>query len=314
MWIGFCMLSRLLSNKDIKEVELDLTGTCNLSCPLCARNYNNQSDLILYNERPISDIINQLNAFPNLTDCCLAGIVSEPTLYKDFFKLIKYLVNRNIKIELYTNASIHTTSWWKELAKLLTQRDKVYFTICGSSQELHEKYRKGSNLQTIIDNAMAFKKSSKYNIDCIQYIIFEYNKNDYASIDTKKIIEKFSHNCSIDSLPYRERFNIKKSNTLEKTISMRQELSDKYAYISKYGKRALSSKKSLIKCKSFDDKFVAIDQFGKIYPCFLYRLYEKNINFNLNYEKIFNFDYDFCYECEKNTTAILEQNGLERMG
>ena len=37
--------------------------------------------------------------------------------------------------------------------KYLDENDKVYFTICGSTQELHETYRKGTNLKNILKNA-----------------------------------------------------------------------------------------------------------------------------------------------------------------
>ena len=33
------MCSTVLYTHDIEEIEMDLTGTCNLKCPLCTRNY-----------------------------------------------------------------------------------------------------------------------------------------------------------------------------------------------------------------------------------------------------------------------------------
>ena len=45
--------------------------------------------------------------------------------------------------------------------------DKVFFTICGSTQELHSRYRVGSDLQQVLNNAAAFKRDNKYTNDWI---------------------------------------------------------------------------------------------------------------------------------------------------
>ena len=106
-------------NKEwVYEIELELTTNCNLSCPLCARNQVEAQNLMDGNTRSVDDIILQLDGYPNIKNCCLAGILSEPTLYKDLFILIEYLNNRNIEIELYTNADTHDNDYWYELGKL----------------------------------------------------------------------------------------------------------------------------------------------------------------------------------------------------
>jgi organic radical activating enzyme len=306
-----------LKKEDILEIELDLTGTCNLDCPLCTRNYINAKHLIKYNERPLLEIIAQLEEYPNIQNCCMAGIISEPTLYKEFFGLIKYLVGRKIELEIYSNASIHNEAWWAELASLVSPRDKVFFTVCGSTQELHQKYRVNSSLAKILANHKAFKAACPYNVDYIQHIRFEYNAEDFESPAMKEIMSRFSHDASIDSLPYNERFGFIKDE--ENKIKLIADLARHYKVISDIAKkRYVENKKGTIscqmRCKSLETRFIAIDQFGEIFPCFLYRIYNTEEKFTLNYEKINKFTYDFCYECEATTTGLLEKNNLERMG
>jgi MoaA/NifB/PqqE/SkfB family radical SAM enzyme len=300
-------MNYLLREEDIKEVELELTGTCNLNCPLCTRNYHHADHMMKHNERPISDIINQLDKYKALNEINLAGAVSEPTLYKDFFELIKYLVNRNIKIELYTNGNTRNISWWKELAKLLTQQDKVNFTICGSSQGLHEKYRKGSNLQTIIDNAMAFKNINKN--DYLQYIVFEYNKNDLHSIEMKKIIEKFNNFYKVESegirrlTDYKSTVDITPQNQRDKIIK----------HIFKNRAKPEDNIKYDIMCKSFYEKKIYINQFGGISACYIHAEFE-GTTFDdsiFNYQNIMNFKYQDCFLCEKRTKLIIDKCGLD---
>jgi len=306
-----------LKKEDVLEIELDLTGTCNLDCPLCTRNYVNAKHLLKYNERSVEEIIKQLDEYPNIKNCCMAGIISEPTLYKRFFELISYLVKREIELEIYSNASVHSPEWWGKLAKLLSPRDKVFFTVCGSTQELHEKYRVGSSLKKVLDNHQAFKAACPYDIDYVQHIRFEYNREDFESPAMKEILSRFSHDASIDSLPYNERFGFIEDEG--NRIKMTADLARHYKLISDSAKKRYQLNKSgeiscKMRCKSLETKFIAIDQFGEIYPCFLYRIYNSEEKFTLNYEKINKYTYDFCYECESMTTFLLEKYKLERMG
>lgn len=68
----------------------------------------------------------------------------------------------------------------------------MYFTICGSTQELHEHYRKGTNLSSILHNAEVLRMSGKHN-DYAQCIRFNYNSNDFDSKRFKHLVENFSH-------------------------------------------------------------------------------------------------------------------------
>ena len=87
----------MIVHKDqIEEIEMDLTGVCNLQCPLCTRNYAHANHLVKKNVRTIEDITKQLDGYPNLKRFFIAGAVSEPTMYKDFIKFIEYLNSRDI--------------------------------------------------------------------------------------------------------------------------------------------------------------------------------------------------------------------------
>jgi organic radical activating enzyme len=299
-----------LSRDEILEVELELTGTCNLDCPLCLRSYEYAQHLVQKNIRPVSEWIAQLDTFPNLKYVCMAGSVSEPTMYKDFMPLVEYLVQRNVRIELYTNGNTHKPEWWEQLGNIFTKQDRVYFTICGSTQELHEKYRVNSDLQQIRDHATAFRKNGKC-IDYCQHIRFEYNAEDLETDAMKAIIAEFSNPWLIESSPYQERFNILGQST---DIKMHGKLGEKYNTIkTSILKRHAGGANCKMRCKSFETKFLSINQFGEEFPCFLYRVYKKTPFDHTDYTDIHKFEYDFCYECESLTTSILERNGMERM-
>ena len=283
------------------EVELDLTGTCNLSCPLCSRNYTHAQHMVHKNIRPLDEIIEQLNTFPNIERAFVAGQVSEPTLYPDFLDYLRYLKSRNIYIELYTNGSTRDQKFWRTLSNILDEDDQVHFTICGSTQELHETYRVGSSLSKILENVKAFR--SDKNNDYCQFIRFEYNKDDESNV--KKI--EFSNHYSVGTEGdrfYNEKvkdpkIGIKPEDTRDRLI--------KWIFNN-------PSNTGVIKCKSIEDKKIYIDQNGKISACYIHYEYNPEHVFDgdrFNYEGILNFKYDKCMLCEEKTRYKIEKLGLD---
>jgi len=298
-------------DKDFVEaIELELTSACNLNCPLCARNYEEAQHLLTPYSRPLSEIIAQLDEYPNIKKCCLAGILSEPTLYPELFGLIKYLNSRNIQTELYSNGNTHDEVYWEQLGTLTNELNTVIFTVCGSTQEIHERYRRGSDLQQLLRHHLAYKRGNKCGNDYLQHIMFEYNRDDFENMD--EIRSQFTNECNIDSLPYNTRFtNI---NDLPPEMDQRYELLAKYKTIHEFGKSRFG-KNTEIRCKSHDEKFIAFDNMGRTYPCFLYRVFNTDHDWHLDYTDILNYKHEFCLECEKLTCTLLDgTEGLERMG
>jgi len=293
----------MLINKNyFEEFEMDLTGVCNLSCPLCSRNYTHAQHMVHKNIRPLDEIIKQLDQFPNLKRTFLAGQVSEPTLYPEFLDYLKYLKSRKIYIELFTNGSTRDVEFWKEVAKILDDSDQVHFTICGSTQELHEKYRVGSSLQKILENAEAVRSIKP--IDYCQFIRFRYNEDDECNI--KKF--PFSNYYRVDSEG--DRFfndmernydeDIRPLETRDKTI--------KWIFDNK-------PSEGEIKCKSLEDKKIYISQDGKISACYIHYEYEPNHTFNIlknfDYSEILDFKFESCFLCEKKTKFKIDKMGLD---
>jgi len=285
----------------VRMLELELTGTCNLSCPLCVRSNPDFEKFVSKNIRPLGDIIEQLDLFPNITNMCLAGIISEPTHYDDLIPLVLYLESRNIEVELYVNGNTHDEEWWFNLGKTL-KCTEVIFTVCGSTQAVHGTYRVGSDLGEIYRHAEAFRRSGNCN-DTIQVIKFNYNEHDLDD-NHDYIVRGFNKVRSINSLPYQERFGINCD------IKMTGRLSEIYSRIHRSTLDRFKSSK--VKCKSLETRFISIDQFGNEYPCFLYKLYTDDV-FDYDYTKIRDNEHSFCFECEKMATVMLELNGMERM-
>lgn len=289
---------KTILNDDINIVELDLSTICNAKCPLCMR----QSQLFpeIYKKpffRQVDDIVEQLNKFKNLEYVYLIGQMSEPTLHPQFLDIINYLKSRNIKIKICTNGDTNNPIFWKKLGEMLNNDDRVWFGICGSTQELHAKYRIGTKLQNILLNSEILR--SVRRIDGAKCIRFSYNDDDFNSSIFKKMIKRFSF------VEYTE--TCYQDNNIN-DFSPRTEINKKYEQINTIAKTFNCISPGNL-CQSKIEKSIQIDPYGNIFPC--YRFLEMNShNVDWEYNKIESGFYDCCVLCNKKVVEYVNRKGL----
>ncbi len=299
----------MLDKSNINIIELELTTLCNADCPLCYRNYKAfKSHYPKTISRPIDEVINQLNEYPNLNEIRLVGSISEPTLYDKFFELVKYIVNRNIKIEICTNGDTNNPKWWKELGNILKKTDDVFFSICGSTQELHNIYRKGTKLKNILVNAEAFRSSGNQN-DFAQCIRFEYNDENFNSKDFKDTISVFSN------IYWTETFLSKDPNIYINTLNLdklnpMKSKQDKYYKMDKFSKVLFERGKSETICQSINEKSIQLDINGNIYPCYLFLEASKGEKWDQDYDSIKKSKDEVCRFCQEHVYNYCLSNNM----
>lgn len=263
---------------DIIRLELELTNTCNLKCPLCIRQTHSfEKNNKLF--RNIELITQQLDNFNNLKYITIAGQTSEPTLYPDLFKLLKYLITeRKIEVSLYINGETFDDKYYKKLGLLFRQSNsKIYLTICGSTDKIHSKYRVGSILENIIRRYNIISTYS--NNKCIlTWIIFEYNYDDFIQNKTK--FNKYNLEV-FNTLPINAAYNLQQT-----AFDLPNKLNKIYNLLDKNVKP--------IECISDKNYFRIIDFKGNIYPCSMFK----------------NFGTTYCYECENKNYNILHSNKI----
>lgn len=293
----------------VEDVELELTTLCNAKCQLCYRNYTSFNDHYPGTQiRPFDAIVSQLDTFPQLKWVRLVGTISEPTLYPHFLELVAYIKSKNINIEICTNGDTNTHEWWAELSGLLTSTDRVYFTICGSTQQLHEQYRRNTRLCRILSNATAFR-SSKHN-DYAQCIRFRYNSDDLDSPEFANVVSAFSH------IYWTETFLLKSHDTYmdSKNIELLQPNTAKvndYMQIDKFARAKFSNPiKGRAYCMSWENKSQQIDINGKVYPCYLFLEASGGEEWDGDYDRILNMDYDVCKYCDRAVVDLCNKKDL----
>jgi len=310
----------ILTVNSIKEFEMELTGVCNLSCSLCTRNYKHADHMLGVKHRPIKDIIKQLDVFKNLNRVMLAGAVSEPTLYKDFIELIKYLNSRNIFIDLFTNGDTKTPEFWEEVGELFNQgnqESRCTFTVCGTTNASHKKYRIGSSLNNIMKNAYAFKKTNRTKADYVQVIDFEYNKNENFT----RIKNKFNNSYHVHSEGRRRLKDFKKPPAPGVTPPLRIEkaINTIFKFRPKPGDSNIN-----IKCNAIKNSKLFMNQYGQLHHCYISAEFNEskddfllkdpstlNEHTLFDFSKVLDFTYPDCFQCSTKTLKLIERSGLD---
>jgi MoaA/NifB/PqqE/SkfB family radical SAM enzyme len=162
------------------SVFLDVSTYCNAGCPQCHRTDPNGLGKIDWLPLIQWDIETFKKAFPkeeleNIREIDFCGTWGDPVMCKDLFEMIEHVIkNSDARIEMHTNGSIRDEEWWWDLGVLCGNRLNVYFTIDGINQEMHEKYRRFTDLQKTLDNMHSLSQTNTNIIS--QTIIFKHNQ------------------------------------------------------------------------------------------------------------------------------------------
>lgn len=199
------------NNETIEWLDIELTSFCNISCKGCFRSITPYTDKILNKTYITLDTIKEKfikEDFPNIKIINFCGSVDEPVTHPNFFEIIHYFSSWGAHINIATNGSLKTTSWWKKLAEALPEKHRVTWGIDGAD-ETSEIYRRGSNFNKVRENFRAFNKAGGKSI--WQFIEFEHNQHqtelakqiakDEGFVDFKLII---SHRKDVNGIKHKK--------------------------------------------------------------------------------------------------------------
>ena len=145
---------------DLRSLVLDveLTSYCNLRCPQCSRT-DEHNNLEKKSWLPLHSVsIDQFkNWFPPKVICTLkqihfSGTYGDPGMCKDLAQIVDYIIDKGTcKISINTNGSMRDSDYWWDIAAKGQHRLKIILDIDGINQEMHGFYRRGSDLEKVLD-------------------------------------------------------------------------------------------------------------------------------------------------------------------
>ncbi len=179
------------STETLEWIDIELTSFCNIRCKGCFRVMSKEADKILNKTYLDLEVIKEKfkkEMFPNIKIINFCGSVDEPTTHPQFFEIIKHFATWGCHINVATNGSLRTSTWWKTLAEIMPESHVVTWGIDGSD-ETSELYREGSNFKKVQQNFRAFIAAG--GRAHWQFIVFEHNEHQLEIAKKMAVNEGF---------------------------------------------------------------------------------------------------------------------------
>lgn len=259
--------------EQLRLIQLEITNRCQASCPMCSRNCQGGSvnPLLTLSDWTFDDFKKVLTpeVLTQIEIIIFCGTYGDPLINNDLLEMCRYAkeINPQIAIDISTNGSLRSESWWEEFATSLPKNHKVIFGIDGL-EDTHHLHRVGTSFNKIISNAESFIKAGG-NAEW-HYLIFKHNQHQVNEAETlsqhlgfSKFQKKQSTRFLLEpTAPVRN-----KNNNIEYFI----EPTD-FTELKFINKDVIDNWKTIVKetsidCKSVHTKEVYIDAHMDLYPC-----------------------------------------------
>ncbi len=131
-----------------REIQLEVTRSCNLRCRMCLVRYRDVPNR-REGSMPFETFKRVVDELPDLRAITLQGL-GEPLLAPDLFRMIEYATGRGITIGFNTNATLLTRARAERLIR--AHLDWLHVSIDGATAETYESIRDGSSFERVRRN------------------------------------------------------------------------------------------------------------------------------------------------------------------
>ena len=164
----------------IKQINLELFGGCNLSCPMCPQSSGREKD---FKKLLKFDLFKKIidEAIPHGLEFVSVGGSGEPTMSKSLIQSIQYLTDNNIKSLLYTNGQKIDNYMFIELCEAGLSDLKI--SCQGWDRESYAYWMSVDSYDEMRERIKGFKKIVEKNNYLIllqtNHLIQDYKNSDY---------------------------------------------------------------------------------------------------------------------------------------
>ena len=176
-----------------KRIDIAITNRCNARCPQCDRTDPNglgAVDWLPIISWPVEKFIKY---FPKetLDDIEEYGFTStwgDSMMAKDIEKICHYIIdNSKANVLITTNGSLRNEEFYWNLGVYCGERLTIIFDIDGTTEEMHQKYRRGTSLKKSLDHMYVFSQTKGKALS--QTILFKHNQ-EYKK-DILDLVKKY---------------------------------------------------------------------------------------------------------------------------
>lgn len=169
-----------LDNSICQEIKIDISNTCNLSCPLCpdtGRRAGKQQALKLMSFTDFKKFVDGIKIFPEQISF---GSKHEPLINKSIFQMIDYINTKQKGLQTTILTNLNLLSSVSDLINSKVQN--ILVGLDGIDQESYSKYRVGGNFDVVINNIKLIQKyknnnNLEYPKISIIFVVFRHNEH-----------------------------------------------------------------------------------------------------------------------------------------
>ena len=168
------------------SISVEPTTSCNLRCPECPsglRSFTRPRGMLDkgFFHKTIDEIYKDLLYL-------IFYFQGEPYLNRDFLEMVKYASSKGIYTATSTNAHYLTD----EVARKTVESglDRLIISIDGTTQEVYQQYRRGGNIEKVIQGARNIVKWKKELKSKTPFVFFQFlvvKPNEHQIEDIKKL-------------------------------------------------------------------------------------------------------------------------------
>ena len=265
-------------NSTIFKLQFDLSSYCNARCGVCARNVDGGDtvdwlplmhfDVDLW-ERIVSKDLNGYYIHTLSLNGNWGDALMHPKLIEmlDFYQ--KY--HPETLVEINTNASLRTSAWWAQLAKVLQTFPNGHRVIMGIDglADTHHIYRRGTDFNKIMRNAKTFigaGGTAVWIATAFDYNLHQLDEMRQLAYDMQFYAFKVrkSYGKTAEIITATEHYEITTAN-VPKDITRVYDL-----HIDRAPTRPdiiVETQQAASQCKWYADESLQIDPWGTVWPC-----------------------------------------------
>ena len=111
----------------------------------------------------------------DMKEYSFCGTYGDPLMAKDLESIVYYIMdNSNAKVIITTNGSIRKDDFYVRLGNYCGRRLSMVIDVDGTTEEMHQKYRRGTSLKKSLSALKAL--SSTKAIPLSQTVLFKHNE------------------------------------------------------------------------------------------------------------------------------------------
>lgn len=172
------------------RAAVDVVNTCNLKCPLCPTGQRRFGrDVQLMPVERLDGLLDEFGDYLYMLDFFNWG---EPLLHPQIGEFVERVHKRNIFTRISSNLS-HTKRREQIEAVCDAGLDYMLLSIDGATQDVYEQYRKGGNLELVLDNVahiVNYKRINRLQTPILEWRFLRFDFNQHQAEATRALARK----------------------------------------------------------------------------------------------------------------------------